>query len=1336
MNIFFSIGFFFMKNAIAIFVALLVGTVMGIAQPMTDIRIVNEDQRSIVLEFTPNIRAEHVTGNQGTIFTRFMFSESQTAYDSAGRTDFIRPILLLLPSPQYSLQVLASEYQTRDTVKLLPKPTMKAHKDFGFIESYDDTSYSRTILLPKQNVLAELNRVGKTSIGYVGTLLLHPVQAIDKEKVRVYSRIVVRIDFKNTFSTGLFSSCLLRGQLPNKVQLSKMEKISSKQAAGADSPLWKGDWYRIEVTKTGMYKLDYTYLKNLNSAISDINSIRLYGNGGLTIPDNNTDPRPNTLLEISRLVVDQNSNGILEPGDYVIFYGRAVRGWSYSGGNNFTHYLNPYSEKNYYFLTFNQGIGKQMDTLSASAVSPSPIKPTSFQEKIFVEDELFNLQNSGRLWAGELFTGSDVGTYNRPLPGLVASSRIDYHFRLFHKSSTRSDKVEVFENDQSLKTVVLDASGSTSSFAGTITFNTLSTGKVSGDESKIKIQTTGSQDSKTWLDWIEIFYERRLEAVNDVLLFTTIDRSSGLYQYDISNLSGGTHAFEVTDHNNVKELKFASVNPAICQIQIQQTEGIIHEIAIIGENGYITPAAAIKIENTINLHNAQSQYDFVIISPAEFLSSANQLKAHREAHDNLRTLVVDINHIYNEFSSGIPDILAIREFIRYTQDNWMSSPRYFLLLGWGHFDYKNISSSQRNWIPPYEPGSRPEESLNIIDYTPNDDKFTILDPLDDIYSVAIGRIPARSAQEASVAVNKIISYESYSFTDSSAWRNVLTFIADDGLTSEADEGDLHTSQMEGIAESTAAKSFDARKIYIIEYPTVNSSSGRRKPNANEAIDDAINQGTLFTAYVGHGNEQLLAHEQIFVQDADLPKLTNRERLTFFSAATCNFSRYDDPSILSIGEQLVTMEQGGAIGTLGAVRSSYPIPNVALAQDFFNYLFTKDTSGRNPRIGDAAWYAKYRNTDVVNTQKYHLFCDPTLRLLIPENISSIDSVGGKPTSDLITIKSLAHVPIKGIMKQNTGTIMTSFQGKGLLQVFDSRRSVHIREGAGDFYFMKNGSLLYRGGVTFQGGNFKATVPIPKDVAFGNQSRISIYAWDNATDGTGYTENVMIEGIDSVAASNIDTVGPKISIYLNDLDFRSGDVIKNNPTLIVKFQDESGINTSTAGVGHQLSAAINNPNRTLNLSNYYQSDFDTYKSGEVRCLINDLNEGEYTLRVKAWDIQNNSSEAEIYFTISLVDDLRLLNVVNYPNPFSNSTTFTFQRIGTDPINVDVKIYSIAGRLIGKMTVQNIMDRSVRIPWDGRDNDGDVLANGIYLYKLIVRSLDGQRTSEAIGKLAVIH
>ena len=302
------------------------------------------------------------------------------------------------------------------------------------------------------------------------------------------------------------------------------------------------------------------------------------------------------------------------------------------------------------------------------------------------------------------------------------------------------------------------------------------------------------------------------------------------------------------------------------------------------------------------------------------------------------------------------------------------------------------------------------------------------------------------------------------------------------------------------------------------------------------------------------------------------------------------------------------------------------------------------------------------------------------------------------------------------------------------MFDSQKELSIVDGIGLFQFKVAGSLLYRGDVSITNGRFAAIVPVPKDVTLGNSARISLYAWSGQTDGTGSTEQVQIDGIDTSAV--IDTVGPAIAVYLDTTAFHPGDVVSSNPTIIVQLEDESGINTSSVGVGHQLSATLSNPVRTFDLSSYYHSSLDNYKKGEVRYPVTGLTDGKYTLTVKAWDIQNNSLIAETYFEVHAADDFAILNPVNYPNPFSNTTTFTFQRTSSDVIDVEIKIYSVAGRLLCALTAPNITDTFVRIPWDGKDNEGNALANGVYFYKLIARSKNDQRSNETIGKLAVMR
>jgi hypothetical protein len=301
------------------------------------------------------------------------------------------------------------------------------------------------------------------------------------------------------------------------------------------------------------------------------------------------------------------------------------------------------------------------------------------------------------------------------------------------------------------------------------------------------------------------------------------------------------------------------------------------------------------------------------------------------------------------------------------------------------------------------------------------------------------------------------------------------------------------------------------------------------------------------------------------------------------------------------------------------------------------------------------------------------------------------------------------------------------------LFDSKRTIYSPDWGG-YSYVVNGSLLYQGQISVNNGAFHATVPIPKDVTFGSQSRIAFYAIGDSADAAGYTENVSINGTDSTAAT--DTTGPRISIYLDNYSFQSGDVVNPNPTLLVKLFDESGINTSTAGIGHLLAATISNPEHVLDLTDYYRSDRDTYKSGLVSYSLSGLADGKHTLLVKAWDIYNNSSQADVQFDVRSSTGLAIFDMVNYPNPFAHSTFFTFQRNAVDPIDVEVKVYSQAGRLLNDLMTYSITDRFVQIPWNGRDKEGSELANGIYFYKVIVRSSDHQNSLETIGKLAVMR
>jgi hypothetical protein len=856
---------------------------------------------------------------------------------------------------------------------------------------------------------------------------------------------------------------------------------------------------------------------------------------------------------------------------------------------------------------------------------------------------------------------------------------------------------------------------------------------ISDSRSNVKITfTTDNQSAKGWIDYMDLLYRRSYDAVGNSLLFDSPD-TNAMVEYVVHNLpTSNVFVFDVTDHQSVKRVTQVRTDIAdgtVRRFQVAQSAGGIKSFAVVGLSGTLSPSSVTQIANS-NLHGFNPGAEFVIISPNAFSDQAERLRSHRQAHDSLQSMVAIIDNIENEFSGGLLDPMAVRDFLSYAEANWTVKPKYVLLFGGGHYDYKNVLTTTPNWIPPYE---SLESNYQIHSFA-SDDFFAMLDAGSPRISIAIGRIPARSGDEAKSMVDKIIEYETNSPFDT--WRNRITFVADDGLTSSGDDGSIHTSQAEDLADNHTPDSFEKDKIYLSMYPTVLSATGRTKPQVNKDIVAAINRGTLLLNFSGHGNSQLWAHEAVFTQAADIPKLVNFDRLTFLVAATCNFAEYDVPTEQSAGEQILVMEKGGAVGEVTSSRAVYQYSNQQFNNQLYDNLFPRDAGGNPRRLGDVMWLTKQvffaTANDDWNAAKYHLFGDPTMRLDIPRSFVTLDSVNGKSTAQVDTMKSLGTVTVNGVIRNSDGTPTQTFNGTGIIEVFDSQRQVVLQD-IGNYPVELIGSVLYRGEVSVTNGSYRAVFPIPKDVTYGNRSRLSLYAWNNSTDAVGYTENVTINGTDSTAAS--DTSGPQISIFFDDQSFRPGDRVKPNSTLFVQLQSRNGINTSTVGIGHGLQAVLNNTTE-IDLTNYYRGELNTYQSGHVQYQMTGLADGKYSLLVKAWDIRNNSSQALTNFVVSSTTDLEMANVVNYPNPFSRSTTFTFQRNSEDPIDVEIKIYTIAGRLIQHLDSYSVVDRFIQIPWDGRDHDGDPLANGIYLYKVTARTEDRRVTKEELGKLVIMR
>jgi len=441
---------------------------------------------------------------------------------------------------------------------------------------------------------------------------------------------------------------------------------------------------------------------------------------------------------------------------------------------------------------------------------------------------------------------------------------------------------------------------------------------------------------------------------------------------------------------------------------------------------------------------------------------------------------------------------------------------------------------------------------------------------------------------------------------------------------------------------------------------------------------------------------------------------------------------------------VLKESSGSIGAFTSSRPVYSFENAALNEAFYSSLLRsqRDTMNLPIEVGKAYMKAKLIGSgNQTNDDKFHLFCDPSLRLNIPQYPASIDSINGQDLSVDVQIKALSNTKIVGVVKKSSTTKWDDFNGEGTLTVFDSKRQVKLdplSTANNPYYITVQGGIIFRGRISISNGRFSSNFVVPKDISYENTNgKILIYFSSQEVDGLGYTTKVKIGGTDTTAVN--DGKGPELEVYFDDATFENTSLVNPNSILFVKLSDETGINTTGTGVGHKLEGILNQKyDEPIDFTNFFTGDLDTGgKTGSIRYQFNSLETGEYQMLIKAWDVFNNPSAEMIYFSVVPGNDLFISDVYNYPNPFSSATTFTFQKNSINaPVDVDIKIYSVAGRLIRNLETKNLDDNFVKIDWDGRDQDGNQIANGAYLYKLIVKSTDGAYNKSVLGKLAIVR
>ncbi len=1100
---------------------------------------------------------------------------------------------------------------------------------------------------------------------------------------------------------------------------------NSNFSRNQNSVLADGNIYKFAVAETGVYKLTYDFLKN-DLGISNLDNIdprtiKLLGDEGGDLPEANVDFRHEDVPENAIIVVGE-ADGSFDPNDYILFYGESPNKWIYS--DNFKIAIqreNIYTYRNHYYIKISAGNGKRIQ--QQNSINNTNYTTSTYDFYAHYETDLVNLldkdlyrHGSGKVWYGETFKFNRSQTFDFTIPNITNDS-VKMIVDVASRDISAPNRFLVKYNNQTIKNISINATSATvTNPVATRGRSVFDVGNVQPNFA-VQLDFQASANAEGYLNFISINARRNLVFYDGQMTFR--DRNSLNYsntEFQLSNMNNVT-VWDVTDRTEVKE-QLGNNNGGIFRFGAETTE--LKEFIAFDGSKYLEPEAVGQIDNQ-NLHGLTSP-DLVIVYHTEFEAAVQKLAAHRRSYSNMTVETVEVSKIYNEFSSGSADPTAIRDFMKYLYDN--GDLKYLLLFGDASFDFRNVTNVENPqlFVPTFETS----ESLNPITAFPMDDYFGLLDVTEGANAhnsgtvdIGIGRFPVKTSMEAIQVVDKLIDYETnpLNFGD---WKNRLTFIADD------EDMNTHTRDANTIADRVRNKYpvYNVDKIFIDAYRQEVFPAGERYPDAENAIYANVFKGNLIMCYLGHGDSKGLAQERI-IDLAKISSWSNGEKLPLFVTATCSFGPYDDHREVSIGEELFLKPRSGAVSLFTTTRLVFANSNKALTQAVFDNIF-EQVGSDVPPLGEVLRMAKNNCVGCTeNSRKFVLLGDPSMSLRYPENYVHTNTINSNPATQKDTLQALQEVVVTGEIRDKSGNALTNFNGTIYPTVFDK---IKTRTGLGNdprsrpgFSFEVQNNILFRGRASVVNGQFTFKFIVPKDIDYQyGYGKISYYA-DNGTnqEASGYHDTIYIGGTYQNAVA--DDEGPQVEVFMNDENFVFGGITDENPVIYVKLSDESGINTSSAGIGHGISAILDeNTQQSYSLNDFYESKLDDYRQGVAQYPLSGIEEGIHQVTVKAWDIANNSGTGYTEFIVASAAEAALDHVLNYPNPFTTSTEFQFEHnLPNQPLQVQVQIFTVSGKLVKTIQEEVIAEgyRVTGIQWDGTDDFGSPIGRGVYVYKVSI-------------------
>ncbi len=1068
----------------------------------------------------------------------------------------------------------------------------------------------------------------------------------------------------------------------------------------------------VKMAKKGIYGIGYTDILScgIDPSFIDPNNIHIYSIGFNMMSLNGYDN--DTLVEIPVYIKGEKDRAF-GLNDTIFIYNDGLNGFNKNHVmSSYYAYYNPYTDTSSFVISFEDTPGIRMGVEYAGIQTDDSM--AVIYDTLHLERENLNPSTSGYVWLDTKLEKLSSELYkDYPFQFSIESlenSIGDIYIKLYKSGNMN---IAVFLNDKLVYGDTVSSERDLSFYPSVINFNI---DNLTEGTNNLTIRLIGEGESqKHYLDYFEIYYNRKE--------MKKIENGQYILNSGEGNINipfAGTLPFilNITDPYSCRILSgFNIENDTIkFKTDIMETYLISYKVLKPSE---------VKLTNIGSLKNTNG-CDYLIIAADRFKNDLGWLESLRSNNipgiDGAIIKTVSLSQIYDNFSGGRTDIAAIKKFLNHTYENWEPIPTYVMLVGAGSYDYKNHFRlvNPKNIIPVYEGGISVVEQGILTANASYDDWFVDFD--NNFYAdMIISRLPVKTTDDMENIKNKTEKF----IENDGMWKNRIILLADDEYSGSNLHDISSTIQSENLSR-LISNEYDIRKVYLMNYWGTSQTSEHwpvspgEKPAARAALINDINKGVVGLTFVGHGNLNTIAHEHVISGLGQLDMLNNKDMYPVGGFYSCNIGNNDRALFDCIAEYIVNQKEKGCVATVAASRGTYANNNNQMSNYFNIYAFSDaEIIDRPYTIGESACISKWNSSSSAN-RLYNFFGEPA----IIAYTNKIAITPFCPDTILTGHKTDITLDIDSIDK-----------GIAYIEAFssaypDSHDYWHTEPYMYCHYTMP-GAPVYRGPVSFDNSKLTFSFIYPYEFSgIGNMGRIIAYIISDSN-----TYHYSIDSIDILQGSKdtTDITGPDVEIYLNGIKAKKEDTIRISKDINIhsEIYDTSGV--AIFGTQPVRLMIDNNQYNLINVSSNFMYNENSYTEGyfNYNVLFPDTG-GIHTITVIASDNMLNITYKTVNVDIIGDDKISVENVLNWPNPLNDYTYFTFT-VSRD-VSVKIKIFTVTGKCIRTIEVDDLNAGYNQIYWDGKDICGKRPAQGLYFYKIILKDAEG--SSRAVKSKLLIY